>query len=828
MKKTNAILLFIFLIGLSACRIYDRVVTHALELDDINRHDNPMYSWSFGDLRGDEVDMYISTMPQYDKLHAIMVTSRQGKAISQINLGVRVRSLSVLRDPRDGSKWLFYSFNDQRSVTITAIQYGWQVPLKREERMFESIPRTDPFIDDPRREWYAALDVVMLEDIDADGKLDVVCRAVDGFTVNPRGLVVYDFETGKVKWRYDTPCIFLNVLFGDFDRDGSKEFILSTQALRNTDQVNNGLDDQNGWLVVLDNKGQAKYTEQIFEGYGETSIVAADTDLDGKEEIYVIKTTWGAQNIRNSVMRMRWEDKRLKREKTWDQSTAFERNSVQSFVNDMDGGGTWRIFLVDKSKGLVVLDKDLNIIPHRYKGFPSMVWAVEDIDGDGRKEALIQTADNHFVVMDMNLHVRAMFKSPFGPNDRVAAHVVKTGYGERKLIALSTPTQINYYRYVAEPLLVVAYRMLKARVGYLLIALAFVLAVLIVYIRSNWLFYHSTTANLSMGMIRLNNKDKVAFTSSYVKDLCRNKTDRHRARSLAYLIPELSYPVGDFAEGKERLRTLEVDIQTENGIKRHKVCIYRMQGFPVGFRIALVPVTDGCANDKLVWADTARRMSHHVRRHITNILLALPQDDEVTGHDEKTKENLRIIKGEIEKIRVFTHAFQRFTELKDYDLKLQDIKPSVEHSLSRTHIPEQVKLIRSWDLSSVQAYIEPIRFEEAMTNLITNALEAMPNGGNLHITVKEFPLHDSPKGPLSVLVEIEDSGRGIPAEYMDEIWQPFFTTNQSGTGIGLPESRKIIESMGGIIDIHSEVDVGTVVSVWLKGIDNGNNKNTGS
>ncbi|MDZ4121064.1 MAG: ATP-binding protein, partial [Candidatus Cloacimonadaceae bacterium] len=57
-------------------------------------------------------------------------------------------------------------------------------------------------------------------------------------------------------------------------------------------------------------------------------------------------------------------------------------------------------------------------------------------------------------------------------------------------------------------------------------------------------------------------------------------------------------------------------------------------------------------------------------------------------------------------------------------------------------------------------------------------------------------------------------------QYLKEIWQPFFTMKQDGTGIGLPETRKIIESMHGCIDIQSEPGVGTVASIWLKGTEN--------
>jgi len=70
---------------------------------------------------------------------------------------------------------------------------------------------------------------------------------------------------------------------------------------------------------------------------------------------------------------------------------------------------------------------------------------------------------------------------------------------------------------------------------------------------------------------------------------------------------------------------------------------------------------------------------------------------------------------------------------------------------------------------------------------------------------------------LRVLIEIEDTGIGIPTKYLEDIWKPFFTTNQSGTGIGIPETKKIIDSMGGLMNIQSEEKVGTVVSIWLKG-----------
>ena len=68
-----------------------------------------------------------------------------------------------------------------------------------------------------------------------------------------------------------------------------------------------------------------------------------------------------------------------------------------------------------------------------------------------------------------------------------------------------------------------------------------------------------------------------------------------------------------------------------------------------------------------------------------------------------------------------------------------------------------------------------------------------------------------------VLIEIEDSGTGIPVKYLTDIWQPLFTTKQSEIDIGLPEFIKIFSAMQGEIELLSEEGIGTTVSILLIG-----------
>lgn len=225
----------------------------------------------------------------------------------------------------------------------------------------------------------------------------------------------------------------------------------------------------------------------------------------------------------------------------------------------------------------------------------------------------------------------------------------------------------------------------------------------------------------------------------------------------------------------------------------------------------------GRAERKLAWAENAKRLAHNVRRHISDALLVLKPllEDGVSEHQRRNTETIRAA---LDEITTFTRSFQRFTELGQLGLKLQDLIPSVEHCLTKTKIPENVNLIKDWSLNSVETQIEPVRFEEAQQNIVNNALDAMPGGGVLHVSVCHVPQHEGPQGELSVLVEVEDSGHGIPQNFLkDEIWQLFFTTKEGGTGTGIPTAKNIIESMGGNHVIESEEGRGTVVSIWLKG-----------
>ncbi len=107
--------------------------------------------------------------------------------------------------------------------------------------------------------------------------------------------------------------------------------------------------------------------------------------------------------------------------------------------------------------------------------------------------------------------------------------------------------------------------------------------------------------------------------------------------------------------------------------------------------------------------------------------------------------------------------------------------------------------------------VDPMRLEQALLELIGNALDAMPEGGDLRIVGTVRP-HDGRPG---VEVAITDTGRGIPPETLREVGQPFFTTRPEGTGLGLATARRFVEQHGGRLELESAVGVGTTARLWL-------------
>ena len=125
----------------------------------------------------------------------------------------------------------------------------------------------------------------------------------------------------------------------------------------------------------------------------------------------------------------------------------------------------------------------------------------------------------------------------------------------------------------------------------------------------------------------------------------------------------------------------------------------------------------------------------------------------------------------------------------------------VREVISNAHVPGNVETHVEVQEDLTRVMVDRTLLQRVLANLITNAVQAMPKGGNVTVTAH--------KEKESVTITVEDTGEGIARENMDKIFTPFFTTKAKGQGLGLPVCKRLVEAQDGTITATSEVGKGS-------------------
>ncbi len=210
----------------------------------------------------------------------------------------------------------------------------------------------------------------------------------------------------------------------------------------------------------------------------------------------------------------------------------------------------------------------------------------------------------------------------------------------------------------------------------------------------------------------------------------------------------------------------------------------------------------------------AASMAHEINNPLQSVIGCLGLADETIHEGGDITRYLTVAREELHR------AARIVTQLRDLNRKpleeqrnLTDVNELLERVLvlSRKQLESQhVQLL--WDpyQSTPKIRVVPDQIQQVFLNLVLNAIDAMPEGGDLHITTS------ASKGPKTGLaVSFADSGMGMTDEILANIFSPFYSTKSDGMGLGLFISHDIIKQHGGRIDVKSETGKGTTFTVWL-------------
>jgi two-component system, NtrC family, sensor histidine kinase HydH len=219
--------------------------------------------------------------------------------------------------------------------------------------------------------------------------------------------------------------------------------------------------------------------------------------------------------------------------------------------------------------------------------------------------------------------------------------------------------------------------------------------------------------------------------------------------------------------------------------------------------------------------EMAAAVAHGIGNPLSSIRaaaqVAMLDADSVQASPEgaKMKANLQSIIQQVDRVQKRMQGLLNFAKpmephpvAVDVNLLLRNIVESLKPRFSKAGIGAELEL--ATDLPPVA--LDANHLEQAFTGLITNALEATPQGGQIRILTKMAEPNGS-KG--NVQVSIEDTGEGIPPENRQRVFEPFFTTKAHGTGLGLPLAKKFVERNGGTITVSEAPAGGAKIEVTL-------------
>lgn len=176
--------------------------------------------------------------------------------------------------------------------------------------------------------------------------------------------------------------------------------------------------------------------------------------------------------------------------------------------------------------------------------------------------------------------------------------------------------------------------------------------------------------------------------------------------------------------------------------------------------------------------------------------------------DSEVKETLEILNKEVATSEHIISSLLDFARPKLPTRHKVEINDLLQETLSRTTVPEKIKVVSKLDESLPQILADPEQLSQVFRNLILNALQAMPDGGQLEIRSEVSP-------PAQVTISFADTGVGIPEDNLKKLFEPLFTTRAKGIGLGLAITKTLVEGHKGTIEVQSKLGKGSIFTVRL-------------
>jgi PAS domain S-box-containing protein len=335
---------------------------------------------------------------------------------------------------------------------------------------------------------------------------------------------------------------------------------------------------------------------------------------------------------------------------------------------------------------------------------------------------------------------------------------------------------------------------------------------------------NSVMAGLEDGLLLFTRDARAVMVSPAAEKFLGAPASYYLGRRVTEIFP-VGHPLHDALrlEGAELSEVAaETDLQTQEGSKRVGVTVQVIQG--AGERMgALVTLRD---LDSLENINTQLQVSerlaavgritagvaHEVKNPLNSMRLWLENLKESLPPDTEpeAQQAMKVLDAEIDRLDAVVKRFLDFARPMDVRLEatqLADLLREVLEVAGPQLERSKVQVAQLLPIDVPEVFVDRALLKQAVLNLVLNAVDAMPNGGQLQLTL-------SRRGE-NAEITVGDTGKGIPMEHRQKVFQLFFTTRPGGSGIGLASTFRIVQLHNGSIDFTSEIGRGTTFRIEL-------------
>jgi len=206
----------------------------------------------------------------------------------------------------------------------------------------------------------------------------------------------------------------------------------------------------------------------------------------------------------------------------------------------------------------------------------------------------------------------------------------------------------------------------------------------------------------------------------------------------------------------------------------------------------------------------AASIAHEIRNPLGNVFMAVQQLRNAFAEDSPWAKHIEVIIRNTERVNFLITELLNSARPPELDIQPHDIHDILENILDSIKAKiraQKIEVIKGYSPQPPQINVDAEQIERALSNVMLNAVDAMPDGGVMTVTTK---LEED-----SLVVTIQDTGEGIPEEDIIRIFDPFFSTKPSGVGLGLATTYGIVVGHGGTIDVESKENEGAFFVISL-------------